>query len=70
MGGTPDINHVWVDAVMTTRPAITATTTIHDAATIMITANFRHLPVTGDTGLIGILDIIDICRALINARQE
>jgi CBS domain-containing protein len=65
-----DVNDVWVDAVMTTRPAITVTTSIGDAADIMTTGNFRHLPVTGDAGLIGVVDIIDVCRALINARQE
>ena len=28
---------------------------------------FRHLPVAGDAGLIGVVDIIDVCRALIDA---
>jgi CBS domain-containing protein len=65
-----DVNNVWVDAVMTTRPAITVTTSIRDAADIMTTGSFRHLPVAGDVGLIGVVDIIDICRALINTRQE
>ena len=62
-----DVNDVWVDAVITTRPAITTTTTIRDAATIMTTRHFRHLPVAGDTGLLGVVDIIDVCQALINA---
>jgi CBS domain-containing protein len=35
-----DVNDVWVDAVMTTRPAIIATTSIRDAAEMMTT---RHL---------------------------
>jgi CBS domain-containing protein len=30
-----DVNDVWVNAVMTTRPVITTTTTNRDAATIM-----------------------------------
>ena len=34
-----DVNDVWVDAVMTTRPAIIATTSIRDAAEMMTT---RH----------------------------
>ena len=64
-----DVNDVWVDAVMTTRPAITATTSIHDAATIMTTRHLRHLPVAGDAGLLGVADIIDVCRALINTGE-
>jgi hypothetical protein len=28
---------------------------------------FRHLPVTGDAGLAGIVDITDVCRALLQA---
>jgi CBS domain-containing protein len=64
-----DVNDVWVDAAITTRPAITTTTSIRDAATIMTTRHFRHLPVAGDTGLLGMVDIIDVCRALINAGE-
>ena len=62
-----DVNSVWVDAVVTTRPAITTTTTIRDAATIMTARHYRHLPVTGGTGLLGVVDIIDVCQALIGA---
>jgi CBS domain-containing protein len=61
-----DVNDVWVDAVMVTRPAITTTTSIHDAAKIMTTRHFRHLPVEQADGLLGVVDIIDVCRALIN----
>jgi CBS domain-containing protein len=64
-----DVNDVWVDAVMTTRPAVIAATSIRDAAKIMTTGHFRHLPVAGDTGLLGVVDITDVCRALINAGQ-
>jgi hypothetical protein len=60
-----NVNDVWVDAVMTIRPA--TTTGIRDAAEIMTARHFRHLPVAGDTGLVGVLDIIDVCRALIHA---
>jgi CBS domain-containing protein len=52
---------------MATRPAIITTTSIRDAAKIMTTRHFRHLPVAGDAGLLGVVDIIDVCRALINA---
>ena len=43
-----DVNDVWVDAVMTTRPALLTTTSIRHAAKIMTTRHFRHLPVAGD----------------------
>ena len=62
-----DVNDVWVGAVMTTRPAVATTATIRDAARIMTASHFRHLPVAGDAGLLGVVDIIDVCRALINA---
>jgi len=64
-----DINDVWADAVMTTRPAITTTTSIRDAAEMMTSRHFRHLPVAGDAGLVGVVDIIDVCRALIDAGE-
>jgi len=64
-----DVNNTWVDAVMTTRPAVTATTSIRETATIMTTRHFRHLPVAGDAGLLGVVDIIDVCQALIGAAE-
>ena len=64
-----DVNDLWPDAVMTTRPAVTTTTSIRDAAKIMTARHLRHLPVAGDAGLLGVVDIIDVCRALINADE-
>ena len=61
-----DPNDIRVHTVMTTRPAITTTTSIRDAATIMTTGHFRHLPVTGDAGLLGVIDVTDVCQALSN----
>jgi CBS domain-containing protein len=60
-----DVNDVWVDAVMTTRPTVITTTSIRDAVKIMTARHFRHLPVAGDAGLVGVVDITDVCRALI-----
>ena len=54
---------------MTTRPAIIPTTSIHAAAKIMTARHLRHLPVSGDAGLLGVVDLIDVCRALINTGQ-
>ena len=61
-----DLNEAWVDAVMTTRPAVTTATSIRHAARIMTTRHLRHLPVAGDAGLLGMVDIVDVCRALIS----
>jgi hypothetical protein len=36
----------------------------------MTARHFRHLPVASSAGLLGVVDIIDVCRALINARQD
>ena len=47
---------------MTTRPVITPDTSIRDAAAIMTTGHFRHLPVVGDTGLQAVVDINDYAR--------
>ena len=53
---------------MTTRPTVISTTaTIRDAAKVMTSGHFRHLPVMGDAGLVGIVDITDVCRALLEA---
>ena len=61
-----DVNNVRLRDVMTPGPTvITAATSIREAATLMTRGHFRHLPVVGDDGLIGMVDISDICRALI-----
>jgi CBS domain-containing protein len=64
-----DVNDVRVHAVMTARPAILTTTSIRDAATTMTAGPYRHLPVASGTGLRGVVDIIDVCQALINAGE-
>jgi CBS domain-containing protein len=63
-----DVNQVRIHDLMTTHPTvITATTSITDAARSMVTGHYRHLPVVGGAGLIGIVDIEDVCRALLDA---
>ena len=73
-----DISHVVADGKnpndvriyqqMTARPIVVNTTTsIRDAAKVMTSGRFRHLPVIGDAGLVGIVDISDVCRALLEA---
>ena len=63
-----DANSVRIHDLMTTRlTVIRATSSIRDAANTMITGRFRHLPVVEDAGLIGMIDITDVCRALLDA---
>lgn len=62
-----DLNTLRISDLMTTRPTVvTSTTTVRDAAEIMTRGHFRHLPVVGEKGgLAGMVDITDICRALL-----
>ncbi len=61
-------NDVRIYQLMTARPTVVNTTTsIRDAAKVMTSKRFRHLPVIGDAGLVGIVDITDVCRALLEA---
>ena len=49
---------------MTIRPTvINPATSIRDAAQIITSSHFRHLPVCGGSGVAGIVDITGICRA-------
>ncbi len=62
-----DLEQTRIHDLMTARPTVTnPTASTPDAATLMSRGHFRHLPVSGDTGLIGMLDITDVCRALID----
>jgi CBS domain-containing protein len=62
-----DLNEVRIRELMTIRPTVVnPATSVRDAAQIMTRSHFRHLPVSGDSGLAGIIDITDICRALID----
>ena len=62
-----DVNEVRIRDAMTTGPTVVAAeTSIADAAETMTTGHFRHLPVVGDAGLTGIVDIRDVCRALLD----
>jgi CBS domain-containing protein len=61
-----DVNSTRIYEVMITRPTvITTTTSVRDAAKVMTSGHFRHLPVVGDAGLVGIVDITDVCLALL-----
>ena len=61
-------NDVRIYQVMTANPTVVNTTTsIRDAAKVMTSRRFRHLPVVGDAGLVGIVDITDVCRVLLES---
>jgi len=59
-----DPNDVRVHAAMISRPAVSTTTSLRDAAEIMTAKHFRHLPVAGDASLLGVIDVTDVCLAL------
>ena len=62
-----NLEQVRIRDLMTTNPTvITADTSVRQAAESMLAGHFRHLPVVGDAGLIGIVGISDICRALLD----
>jgi CBS domain-containing protein len=61
-----DVNKTRIHDLLTAGPAaIPATTSIRDAARIMVHGGFRQLPVTDGTNWIGIADIADVCGALL-----
>jgi CBS domain-containing protein len=61
-------NDVRIYELMTANPIVVSTTTsIRDAAQVMTSRRFRHLPVVGDAGLVGIVDITDVCRVLLES---
>jgi CBS domain-containing protein len=63
-----NLNHIRIFELMTADPTVVNTTTsIRDAAKVMTSGRFRHLPVMGDAGLVGIVDITDVCRTLLEA---
>jgi CBS domain-containing protein len=60
-----DVNDLRIRALITTYPTvINPATSIRDAARSMVTGHVRHLPVAGEAGLIGMVDITDVCAAL------
>jgi CBS domain-containing protein len=65
-----DVNEVRIHELMTTPPqTISAAASIRDAAELMLASGLRQLPVadgeTKQAGLIGIIDIADVCGTLL-----
>src|SRR6266404_6360190 len=66
-----DVNDLRIRALITTYPTvINPATSIRDAARSMVTGHFRHLPVVGEAGLIGMVDITDVCAVLPDPPQD
>jgi CBS domain-containing protein len=62
-----ELNDVRISQLMTVGPAvIDPMTSIRDAAQTMTTNRFRHLPVVDDARLVGMVDMIDVCQALLD----
>jgi CBS domain-containing protein len=65
-----NVNDVRIADVMTPNPTvIEAGTSIRQAAELMTARHFRHLPVVGDSGLTGIVDVSALCRALLGPQS-
>ena len=64
-----DANEVRIHELMSERPIlIKPATSVFEAARIMTSGHFRHLPVVDEGGLVGIVDVTDVCRALVDPR--
>jgi CBS domain-containing protein len=63
-----NVNEVRISEVMTPDPTVVGTAcSLREAAELMTNGHFRHLPVVGDAGLAGIVDISTISLALLGA---
>ena len=66
-----NVNDVRISDVMTPDPTVVGTaTSLREAAELMTDGHFRHLPVVGDSGLAGIVDVSTICRALLGPGER
>jgi CBS domain-containing protein len=61
-----NVNEVRISEVMTPDPTVVGTAcSLREAAELMTSGHFRHLPVVGDSGIAGIVDISTISHALL-----
>ena len=66
-----DLHDLKIRALMTSAPVVvTADTSLHDAARIMVARHFRHLPVVAASGLIGMVGIGEVCQAMLDIYEE
>lgn len=68
MADNKDLNEVRVLDLLTRNPTVVRTeTSLREAVSTMVVGHFRHLPVVDDDRLMGLLDILDLCSALLEA---
>jgi CBS domain-containing protein len=66
-----NVNEVRISEVMTPEPIVVGTaTSLREAAQVMTKGHFRHLPVVGDSGLAGIVDMSSISLALLGPGDQ
>jgi CBS domain-containing protein len=62
-----DLNNVRINDVVRGEPTtVEPDATLRDAAELMVKSHFRHLPVAESGKLVGMVDIADVCRGLLD----
>ena len=65
-----DVNNVRISDLVGRVPiTVPPSTTVRDAADLMVTSHVRHLPVVDGDRLVGMVDISDACRGLMRQAQ-
>src|SRR5262249_6168734 len=63
-----DVNEVRIEEMISSDPVtVTPETSVRAAAELMIKRHIRHLPVVDHGRLVGMVDVTDACRALLDA---
>src|SRR5437773_1019186 len=63
-------NDVRIYQLMTADPTVVSTaTSIREAARVMTSGRFRHVPVMAEAGLVGMVDITAVGRALLDVSE-
>jgi CBS domain-containing protein len=66
-----DLNDTRLNQLHLPRPvAVEPTTPVAAAAAQMLDGALQHLPVVEDGRLVGLVDIVDVCRALLQERES
>jgi len=61
-----DAENVRISDVMTPDPTVVGVdTSVREAAELLVAGRFRHLPVVGDSGIVGIVDVNRVCLSLL-----
>jgi CBS domain-containing protein len=66
-----DLDEVRISDLVSREPVtVPPTTSVSEAATLMVSSKIRHLPVVEDGRLLGMLDVSDACRGLLDSRDH